>query len=130
MIKNPLKEYAERLERIGVLYSINELKNTIKFQTVDGTIEELGEEEVIDILNGHFPDFKKTNLKKETKAKQVSMYFNRKMLCDDPTYIQLNNYLERHPNYTVATMTFDNPKGTCIENLFVVFNTNIEQENQ
>ena len=61
---------------------------------------------------------------------KILLGWNLGMLCDDPTDIQLNRYLARHPNYTIATMTFDNPKGTCIENLFVVFNTNSEQENE
>lgn len=53
---------------------------------------------------------------------QYSRLFQRTMLCDEPTSTQLNRFLTQHPNYRVEKMSFDNPKGTCIENLFVVFN--------
>lgn len=54
--------------------------------------------------------------------KQMSKYFKKCYLGDDSTSTQLNDFLLKHPNYTVDEVSFDNPKGTCIENLFVVFN--------
>ena len=58
--------------------------------------------------------------------KQYSRLFRKDCLGDADTDIQLNNFLEKHPNYEVDKVSFDNPKGTCVERLFVVFKTNEE----
>ena len=58
--------------------------------------------------------------------KQYSQLFRKDCLGDTDTDIQLNNFLEKHPNYEVDKVSFDNPKGTCVERLFVVFKTNEE----
>ena len=53
--------------------------------------------------------------------KQYSRLFRRGCLGDDSTDMKLNKFLKEHPNYVVDKVSFENPKGTCIENLFVVF---------
>lgn len=53
--------------------------------------------------------------------KQVSKLFQRTMLGDTSTDLKLNEFLKSHPGYTVDKVSFDQPKGTCCENLFVVF---------
>jgi hypothetical protein len=53
--------------------------------------------------------------------KQYSRLFTRSCLGDDSTDMKLNKFLREHPNYVVDKVSFENPKGTCIENLFVVF---------
>ena len=53
--------------------------------------------------------------------KQYSRLFRRSCLGDNSTDMQLNKFLNEHPNYVVDKVSFENPKGTCIENLFVVF---------
>ncbi len=53
--------------------------------------------------------------------KQYSRLFTRSYLCDDSTDTQLNRFLNKYPNYVVDKISFENPKGTCIEKLFVVF---------
>lgn len=53
--------------------------------------------------------------------KQYSRLFRRSCLGDDSTDMKLNRFLKEHPNYIVDKVSFENPKGTCIENLFVVF---------
>ena len=53
--------------------------------------------------------------------KQYSRLFRRSCLGDDSTDMKLNKFLKEHPNYVVDKVSFENPKGTCIENLFVVF---------
>lgn len=53
--------------------------------------------------------------------KQYSRLFTKSCLGDTSTDKQLNNFLKRYPNYEVDKISFDNPKGTCIEHLFVVF---------
>lgn len=58
--------------------------------------------------------------------KQYSQLFRKDCLGDTDTDIQLNNFLEKHPNYEVDKVSFDNPKGTCVERLFVVFKINEE----
>lgn len=52
---------------------------------------------------------------------QYSKFFQKSYLGDTNTDTQLNKFLEEHPNYVVDKVSFENPKGTCIENLFVVF---------
>ena len=58
--------------------------------------------------------------------KQHSQLFRKDCLGDTDTDIQLNNFLEKHSNYEVDKVSFDNPKGTCVERLFVVFKINEE----
>lgn len=58
--------------------------------------------------------------------KQYSQLFRKDCLGDTDTDIQLNNFLEKHPNYEVDKVSFYNPKGTCVERLFVVFKINEE----
>ena len=58
--------------------------------------------------------------------KQYSMLFQRHYLGDDSTSNKLNYFLAEHPNFKVDKVSFEQPKGTCLENLFVVFN--IEEE--
>lgn len=53
--------------------------------------------------------------------KQISKLFQRTMLGDTSTDWKLNEFLKSHPGYTVDKISFDQPKGTCLENLFVVF---------
>lgn len=53
--------------------------------------------------------------------KQYSKLFTRHYLGDDSTDAKLNEFLNAHPNYVVDKVAFENPKGTCVENLFVVF---------
>ena len=53
--------------------------------------------------------------------KQYSRLFRRSCLGDDNTDTKLNSFLNEHPNYVVDKVSFENPKGTCLENLFVVF---------
>lgn len=53
--------------------------------------------------------------------KQYSRLFRRSCLGDDSTDTKLNKFLKEHPNYVVDKVSFENPKRTCIENLFVVF---------
>lgn len=53
--------------------------------------------------------------------RQYSRLFTRRYLGDTSTDIKLNKFLEEHSNYVVDKVSFENPKGTCIENLFVVF---------
>ena len=53
--------------------------------------------------------------------KQYSRLFRRSYLGDDSTDMKLNKFLKEHPNYVVDKVSFENQKGTCIENLFVVF---------
>jgi hypothetical protein len=53
--------------------------------------------------------------------KQYSKLFTRSCLGDYSTDSQLNRFLNEHPNYVVEKVSFENPKGTCIEHLFVVF---------
>lgn len=53
--------------------------------------------------------------------KQYSKLFRRSYLGDDSTDMKLNRFLKEHQNYIVDKVSFENPKGTCIENLFVVF---------
>lgn len=53
--------------------------------------------------------------------RQYSRLFTRSYLGDTSTDIKLNKFLEEYPNYVVDKVSFENPKGTCIENLFVVF---------
>lgn len=53
--------------------------------------------------------------------KQYSKLFTRSYLGDASTATKLNRFLNEHPNYVVDKVSFENPKGTCIENLFVVF---------
>lgn len=53
--------------------------------------------------------------------KQYSKLFTRCCLGDHSTDWQLNKFLSEHPNYIVENVSFENPKGTCIEHLFVVF---------
>lgn len=60
--------------------------------------------------------------------KQYSRLFTRSCLGDDSTDMKLNKFLKEHPNYVVDKVSFENPKGTCIENLFVVFR--IEDDDQ
>ena len=52
---------------------------------------------------------------------QYSKFFQKSYLGDTDTDTQLNKFLEEHPNYVVDKISFENPKETCIENLFVVF---------
>lgn len=52
---------------------------------------------------------------------QYSKLFRKSCLCDRSTEWQLNNFLKEHPNYVVDKISFENPIGTCVENLFVVF---------
>lgn len=59
-------------------------------------------------------------------TRQTSICFRKEYLGDTSTSIQLNRFLSKHPNYTVDKISFDNPKGTCIENLFIVFNVETE----
>ena len=54
--------------------------------------------------------------------RQYSKLFKKQWLCDEDTEHQLNRFLSTHKNYSVSKVSFDNPQGTCIENLFVVFN--------
>ena len=58
--------------------------------------------------------------------KQYSQLFRKDCLGDTDTDMQLNNFLEKHPNYEVDKVSFDNPEGTCVERLFVVFKINEE----
>ena len=58
---------------------------------------------------------------------QYSRLFRRSYLGDDSTDMQLNNFLKEHLNYVVDKVSFENPKGTCIENLFVVFRIEDEE---
>lgn len=58
--------------------------------------------------------------------KQYSHLFQRYYLGDESTDIKLNRFLEEHPNYRVDKVSFEQPKGTCLEHLFVVFN--VEEE--
>lgn len=58
--------------------------------------------------------------------KQYSKLFKRSYLGDDSTSTKLNRFLKEHPNYVVDKVSFENPNGTCVENLFVVFR--IEEE--
>ena len=58
--------------------------------------------------------------------KQYSRLFSKNYLGNTNTDKQLNNFLKKHPNYEVDKVSFDNPKGTCIEHLFVVFKINEE----
>ena len=53
--------------------------------------------------------------------KQYSQLFTKSYLGDDSTSTKLNRFLREHPNYMVDKVSFENPKGTCIEKLFVVF---------
>lgn len=53
--------------------------------------------------------------------RQFSELFRKTCLGDKSTSKQLNDFLKEHPNYIVDQVSFENPKGTCIENLFVVF---------
>lgn len=53
--------------------------------------------------------------------KQYSRLFRRSCLGDNSTDTKLNRFLNEHPNYVVDKVSFENPKGTCLENLFVVF---------
>lgn len=53
--------------------------------------------------------------------RQFSKLFQKTCLCDKSTARQLNDFLEERPNYIVDKVSFENPRGTCIENLFVVF---------
>ena len=53
--------------------------------------------------------------------KQYSKLFKKCCLGDDSTSVQLNDFLRKNPNYVVDKISFENPRGTCIENLFVVF---------
>lgn len=59
---------------------------------------------------------------------QISQHFHKSCLCDTDTKYQLNSYLEKHPNFRVAQISFSRPKGTCVEDLFVVFDV-IEPQN-
>lgn len=52
---------------------------------------------------------------------QYSKLFKREMLCDKSTETQLNLFLTERPNYKVSKVSFENPRGTCVEHLFVVF---------
>lgn len=60
--------------------------------------------------------------------KQYSQLFQRHYLGDASTAIKLNRFLEEHPNYKVDKISFEQPKGTCCEHLFVVFNIEDEEE--
>ena len=53
--------------------------------------------------------------------KQYSKLFRKSCLSDDGTSVQLNDFLRKNPNYVVDKVSFENHKGTCVENLFVVF---------
>ena len=53
--------------------------------------------------------------------KQYSKLFKKSYIGDDSTSVQLNDFLRKNPNYVVDKISFENPRGTCIENLFVVF---------
>lgn len=53
--------------------------------------------------------------------KQYSILFTKDYIGDADTSAQLNRFLEEHPNYIVDTVSFENPIGTCVERLFVVF---------
>ena len=53
--------------------------------------------------------------------KQYSRLFRRSCLGDDSTDTKLNRFLNEHLNYLVDKVSFENLKGTCLENLFVVF---------
>lgn len=53
--------------------------------------------------------------------KQYSKLFKRSYAGDDSTDMKLNRFLNEHPNYVVEKVSFENHKGTCTENLFVVF---------
>lgn len=57
----------------------------------------------------------------EEFMKQYSRLFKRTYLSDDSTDTKLNRFLNEHPNYVVDKVSFESPKGTCLENLFVVF---------
>ena len=52
---------------------------------------------------------------------QFAKIFRRAYLHNDDTSKQLNDFLKEHPNYRVDQISFDSPKGSCIEKLFVVF---------
>lgn len=60
--------------------------------------------------------------------KQYSKLFTRSYLGDDSTDIKLNDFLNKHPNYVIDSVSFDNPKGTCVEHLFVVFRIYDEEQ--
>ena len=52
---------------------------------------------------------------------QISQHFKKIDLGDEDTKYQLNRYLENHPNLKVSKISFNRPQGTCVEDLFVVF---------
>lgn len=54
--------------------------------------------------------------------KQISRSFHRGYYCDPEVYCQLNEFLAKHPNYSVNKVSYSrpNPKLIC-EDLFVVF---------
>lgn len=58
--------------------------------------------------------------------KQWSKLFTKDFNYEDSTSVKLNDFLRKNPNYVVDKISFENPKGTCIERLFVVFK--IEEE--
>ena len=53
--------------------------------------------------------------------RQFSKLFQKTRLCDKSVSKQLNDFIKENPNYIVDKISFENQKGTCIENLFVVF---------
>ncbi len=57
--------------------------------------------------------------------KQLSVKFHRYDNSDYPVDVQLNEYLAKHPNYSVEKINYarPNPQLVC-EDLFVVFNIN------
>lgn len=61
--------------------------------------------------------------------KQVTKHFIKTCLCDEDVQYQLNSYLEKHPNFRVSQMSFNRQQGTCVEDLFVVFDV-VETENK
>ena len=59
--------------------------------------------------------------------KQYSKLFTKSYLGDKSTDTQLNTFLNDHPNYVVDKFSFEIPKGTCTENLFVIFRIEDEE---
>lgn len=56
---------------------------------------------------------------------QTTYAFRRDYACDKPVYMQLNEFLSKHPNYTVDKVNYSRPNPQLIcEDLFVVFNIN------
>jgi hypothetical protein len=54
--------------------------------------------------------------------KQYAELFERDMMCEDCVATQLNNFLDKHPDYEVTHMSYAHGKhGTCSEYLFVIF---------